>query len=88
MPKDDVKNIVIGYIRNRFMIGRSMDTMTESDSLLEKGILDSTGMLELVGFLEETFGVKVEDDELIPENLDSMSNIVAFVLRKKEIATL
>ena len=55
------------------------DGLDESTSFLESGIIDSTGILELVSFLEETYSIIVEDDELIPENLDSLSNIDQFL---------
>lgn len=55
-------------------------------SLYEKGIIDSTGILELVDFLEERFEIKLEDDELIPDNLDSINKITKFIQRKKENA--
>ena len=58
------------------------DSFTEESSLLENGVIDSTGVLELVLFLEETFKIKVEDDELIPENLDSLNNIENFIKTK------
>ena len=51
-------------------------------SLLEQGIIDSTGVLELVAFIEETFHIKVQDEELIPENLDSVNNICRFIQNK------
>ena len=54
----------------------------EEDSLLEKGIIDSTGVLELVAFIEEKYHMTVEDEELIPENLDSIRNITEFLHRK------
>lgn len=53
-------------------------------SLLETGIVDSTGMLEMIAFLEETYGFSIEDHELVPENLDSIQNLVAFVQRKRQ----
>jgi acyl carrier protein len=56
--------------------------LQDEDSLLDKGIIDSTGVLELVGFLEKTFGVKVADAEMVPENLDSIGRVSAFVQRK------
>jgi acyl carrier protein len=83
MSVDDVASVVIGYIRERFMIGRPSDYLDVSDSLLEKGILDSTGVLELVGFLEEQYAIKVEDEELIPENLETVRKITDYVRRKK-----
>ena len=54
--------------------------------LLDKGVIDSTGVLELVAFLEERYEIKVEDDEVIPDNLDSVSNIAAYVEKKLSCA--
>jgi len=53
--------------------------LTEDTSFLSEGIIDSTGILELVFYLEETFGIKVADDELIPENMDSIRNIAEYL---------
>ena len=55
----------------------------DEESLMDKGILDSTGVLEFVGFLEKTFGFTVQDEELVPENLDSIRHAAAFVRRKR-----
>jgi len=52
-------------------------------SLLELGVIDSTGVLEVIGFIEDTFSITVDDSELLPENLDSIGGIVRFILRKK-----
>jgi acyl carrier protein len=57
--------------------------LTDDASLLDQGIIDSTGVLEVISFLEETFGITVEDREILPENLDSIARIAAFVSRKK-----
>jgi acyl carrier protein len=51
-------------------------------SFLEEGIMDSTGVLELVMFVEETFHVTVEDEEIVPENFDSVSRLAAYIRRK------
>lgn len=59
-----------------------MNSFTDDDSFLEKGILDSTGVLEVVGHIEKEFGIRVEADEIIPDNLDSINNLTAFVERK------
>jgi acyl carrier protein len=56
--------------------------LEEHASFLENGIVDSTGILELVAFLEENFGIVVEDEEVIPENLDSIANVVSYLQRK------
>lgn len=57
-----------------------------SDSFLEKGIIDSTGMVELIFHLESTYGIKIEDAELVPDNLDSVERVAAFVQRKRAAA--
>ena len=58
-------------------------TLSDETSLLDQGIIDSTGVLEVIGFLEETFGITVEDSEMLPENLDSIERITGFIARKK-----
>jgi acyl carrier protein len=63
------------------------DNLKEDTSFLENGIIDSTGVLELVMFIEETYGISVEDDEIVPENLDSISKIAEYVQRKQEQLT-
>jgi acyl carrier protein len=73
------------FVSQTFLRGGEANPGLENDtSFLEKGIVDSTGVLELVAFLEETFNIKVEDEELVPENLDSVGNLVKFVSEKLE----
>lgn len=69
------------FIVENFLFGDG-ETLAEETSFLESGIIDSTGILELIFFLEETFGIKIEDDELVPENMDSLKNISRFMERK------
>jgi acyl carrier protein len=57
--------------------------VTPDDSLLDSGLIDSTGIFELVAFLEDTFAVKVEDEEIVPEHFETAAQIAAFVDRKK-----
>jgi acyl carrier protein len=57
--------------------------LADDASFLDQGVIDSTGVLEVVTFLEDTFGMKVGDDEMLPENLDSVRNLTAFVERKR-----
>ncbi len=66
------------FIVENFLFGEG-DDLKDDTSFLEEGIIDSTGILELVTFLEETFSISIEDEELIPENLDSLNNIGAFL---------
>ena len=56
--------------------------LVDDTSLLDQGIVDSTGVLEIIGFIEETFGITVEDSELLPENLDSIQGIEQYIIRK------
>ena len=79
----DEKKVLRDYIVENFLFGDTETQFTDDDSFMEKGILDSTGILDLILFLEENFDIKVEDDELIPENLDSINNLVAFISGKK-----
>ena len=67
------------YILDNFLFTDDQSALENGDSFLDKGIIDSTGIMELIFFMEEELGVKVEDDEMIPENLDSIDAIVAFI---------
>ena len=69
------------YIKENFLFG-SEEKLDEKDSLLDRGIIDSTGAMELVTFIESEFKVQVSDRDLVPENLDSIAAITAFVTRK------
>jgi acyl carrier protein len=66
-----------------FLLGDDLRTLPGDASLIEAGIIDSTGVLELVGFLERTYGLRIADDELVPENLDSIDRVVRFVESKR-----
>ncbi len=76
-----VENKIREYIAENFLFGEA-EPVGQNDSFLDKGIIDSTGILEIIMFLEEEFGVKVADNEMLPENLDSVANIVQFLARK------
>ena len=69
------------FIVENFLFGKD-EGLEDDASFLDEGIIDSTGILELVNFLEEEFSINVEDDELVPENLDSINNVTAFLERK------
>jgi acyl carrier protein len=77
----EVKGKIRAFIIENFLFGEEGD-LKEDTSFLEEGIIDSTGVLELVDFLEEEFEISIEDEELIPENLDSLKNIAAYLERK------
>ncbi len=71
------------FLATNFFLGDDPSQLSGSSSLIEAGVIDSTGVLELVGFLEEDFEIRIEDEDLVPENLDSVDNIVHFVERKR-----
>jgi len=75
--KIKVRNFIVG----NFLFGET-DGLLDDTSFLEAGILDSTGVMEVVGFLEEQFSIRIDDDELTPENLDSIASIGKFVSSK------
>ena len=77
----DIIEDIRTYIVDNFLFGDG-DELHYETSFLESGIIDSTGILELITFLEETCHIKVEDEELIPENLDSLEKIHDFLARK------
>ena len=80
----DIKDTLRTFVVENFLFGT--DEGLENDtSFLEGGIIDSTGILELVSFLEEKFSFRIEDEELIPENLDSIEKVAQFVKKKQEV---
>jgi acyl carrier protein len=80
---DSIRQDVRTFIISNFMFGQGGDGLTDDQSFLETGVIDSTGVLELIAFLEQQFGISVEDQEVVPSNLDSVSQLVTFVQRKK-----
>jgi acyl carrier protein len=64
-------------------LGKDISQVGSDESLLESGTLDSVGVMRLVAFLERTFGIHVDDDDLMPENFDTLSAIVAFIDRRR-----
>ncbi|HEY1266363.1 MAG TPA: acyl carrier protein [Candidatus Binatia bacterium] len=81
-----MKNVLRQFITDNFLFGLQGQTFSDDDSLLERRIIDSTGVLELIAFLDATFGIKVHDDELLPENLDSINRLVRFIEKKSKAA--
>lgn len=79
---ESIEQTIREFVVANFLFGRDQDTLKREESFLESGIIDSTGVLELVAFLEQTFQIKVRDHELVPENLDSLKLVSSFVQRK------
>jgi len=70
------------FILNNYLFTNDPAALRNDDSFLKRGIIDSTGILEVIHFLGEAFGVTVSNEEMVPENLDSVNNLIAFVQRK------
>jgi acyl carrier protein len=81
----DTKQTIKEFIASQFLKGSEVKNIRDDSSFLEDGIIDSVGVLELVAFIEETFGFRVEDEELIPENFDSIDKLVTYVELKLAI---
>jgi acyl carrier protein len=78
----DFKAPLRQFIVDNYIIGSSGPAFSDADSFMDRRIIDSTGFLELVLYLEETWGVTVADDEMIPENLDSLDYLQGYLTRK------
>jgi acyl carrier protein len=71
------------FIIEHFLAGEDDPDFSNEDSFIETRVIDSTGVLELVEFVEETYGIKVDDADLVPENFDSVTLVAAYVQRKR-----
>jgi len=83
MDENTVLKEIREYVVENFLLGDEEDEFSDSESFLESGLIDSTGILEVIAFLEETYEIAVDDEEMIPENLDSVERVARFVLSKK-----
>jgi len=81
-PGSDLSREIREFIAKNFYAA-NVETLADDASLLDQGVIDSTGVLELVAFLERTYAIEVADDEIVPENLDSIAAIAAYVRRKR-----
>jgi len=77
-----IESRIRSYILENFLFTDDGDQLQDDASFLEEGIVDSTGVLELVMFVEEAFGITAEDEEIVPENFDSVAQLTRYVTRK------
>jgi acyl carrier protein len=82
----DIKNLVRKFLLDNFVMGGNI-VIEDTTSFMTDHILDSTGFIELILFIEETFGLKVDDSEMLPENFDSLANVEGYVERKRAALT-
>jgi acyl carrier protein len=80
---EDVRQTLRQFIVENFLFGRET-LFTDEESLIERGLIDSTGILELIAFLESKYSFKVLEDEMVPDNLDSIARLGDFIRRKTE----
>ena len=83
---DVLRDRIQKFILENYLFTSDTGALALDDSLLGRGIVDSTGMLEIIMFIEEQLGVAVKDEEMVPENLDSVNRIAAFVESKRKAA--
>lgn len=80
--KHNYKKTIREFVIKTFLRGNKSTRLSDDSSFFEEGIIDSLGALELITFIEETYGFKMEDSDLVPENLDSVNNLAAYVNSK------
>jgi len=79
----DIKEQIRQYLAENFLFSDNGFNLSDDDSFLEEEVVDSTGVMELVLFVEDNFGVSVADEEIIPDNFDSVNQLAAYIQRKK-----
>lgn len=84
MAPNEVQDKLQAYFEDNFLYEETMDEIDKDKSLIDNGYIDSTGIIGLVSFLEKTFNIKVHDNEIIPENFDTLNNIYSYVGSKVE----
>jgi len=82
IQQQDIKTKLRSFVVETFMVGDESEQLKDSDSFMQNGVIDSTGVLELASFVEQEFKFTIEDDEMTPNNLDSIDNLTAFISRK------
>ena len=82
MQEQDIRATIKNFISDTFLLEDEKDSLQDSDSFMNNGIIDSTGVLEFTSFIESEFKITIEDDELTPNNLDSIDKVVGFISKK------
>jgi acyl carrier protein len=82
---EEINKVIKAFVLEQYMFGYNEDELGNDSSLLELGVLDSTGIIEMVAFIEHRFKIPVLDEEITPENFDSINYISSFVNKKNKI---
>lgn len=80
---DDIKKMIVGYVRETSLNLENGEEIPMDVSLLEAGIIDSYGVVELTDFIEKTWNIKIKDEEVTKENLGSVNKMIQFIIKKK-----
>ena len=80
--KEDIRKKLRGFMVETFMVGDESEQLQDTESFMQNGVIDSTGVLELASFVEQEYKFTIEDDEMTPSNLDSIDNLTTFISRK------
>ena len=81
----EIENKIRRFLVENFILSERMDELGSDESLLENGVVDSTGILELVFFAEDQFGIQIDASEVLPENFDSINAFAAYIRRKQNL---
>jgi acyl carrier protein len=79
---EQITSSIKGFITHHFFFNSDSFKLSDTTSFIENGIIDSTGILELINFIQKEFKISVEDHEMLPENLDSLNSIADYIIRK------
>ncbi|MBX8783687.1 acyl carrier protein [Ochrobactrum sp. GRS2] len=82
---DTIKDRLRAFIIENFLFGDTDYALEDDASLIDNDVMDSTGVLELIAFIDEAFGIKMADADIVPANLDSLSKITAYVTARKAV---
>ena len=82
IQQENIRKELKNFIIELFLMGDESECPGDSDSFMKEGIIDSTGVLEMVAFIEDKYDVSIDDDEMTPDNLDSIDNLVVFITGK------
>lgn len=82
---ENKRSVLRKFILENYLYTEDESALKDDDSFLDSGILDSMGILEVIDLLNEVFSIEVEDNEMIPDNLDSINDLLAFI-KKKSLA--
>ena len=80
---DNIKDHIKQFIIQRYLAGKEREPLKSDDSFLEKGIVDSIGVIELIGFIQREYKIDIKVPEIVPENIDTLNNLEKFILKKK-----